>query len=154
MHIRRAVNSEISDVVELIGDLLNEIMEVMGQPFFQFERERAIEQAQKFLEEEKYFVLVACDGNKVVGMISAYESYALYAQGAFGTIPECYVIPEYRGQSVGKRLIEAMIEFARHKNWHRLEVTTPPLPEFADSLRFYEQNGFEISGGKKLKISL
>ena len=36
----------------------------------------------------------------------------------------------------------------------RLEVTTPPLPEFERTLSFYETNNFEISGGRKLKTDI
>ena len=46
---------------------------------------------------EKYFVFVARDGiGSAVGFVTLYESYALYAEGAFGTIPELYVRPAYR----------------------------------------------------------
>ena len=39
------------------------------------------------------------------------------------------------------------------RGWTRLEVTTPPLPQFDRTLAFYEREGFAISGGCKLKIS-
>ena len=42
----------------------------------------------------------------------------------------------------------------RLKGWTRLEVTTPPLPEFDRTLAFYQQQGFSISGGRKLKMDL
>ena len=49
--------------------------------------------------------------------------------------------------------MEAMA-FGRARGWRRLEVTTPPLPQFDRTLRFYEANGFEPSGGKKLKAAI
>jgi hypothetical protein len=33
-------------------------------------------------------------------------------------------------------------------------VTTPPLPVFDRTLRFYQSNGFEVAGGRKLKSAL
>ena len=65
-----------------------------------------------------------------------------------------YVRPAYRSNGIGKELINKLREFANSKNWTRLEVTTPPLPQFDETLAFYEREGFEISGGRKLKKSI
>lgn len=86
--------------------------------------------------------------------IALYESYALYAEGAFGTIPELYVRPEYRTNELGLRLVSQAKAFGTSRGWTRLEVTTPPLPKFDRTLAFYEREGFAITGGRKLKISL
>ena len=83
-----------------------------------------------------------------------YESYALYAEGAYGTIPELYIKKEYRSLNIGKLLLKQAKEFAISKNWKRLEVTTPPLPQFDRTLSFYEDNSFEIAGGRKLKTDI
>jgi hypothetical protein len=40
------------------------------------------------------------------------------------------------------------------KGWRRLEVTTPPLPQFDRTLALYQRDGFSISGGRKLKLEL
>jgi hypothetical protein len=45
-------------------------------------------------------------------------------------------------------------EHGTDRGWTRLEATTPPLPEFDRALRFYKANGFEVTGGKKLKTML
>ncbi|WP_409409546.1 GNAT family N-acetyltransferase [Acidithiobacillus ferriphilus] len=79
---------------------------------------------------------------------------ALYAEGAFGTIPELYVRPEYRTNGLGLRLVSQAKFFGASRGWTRLEVTTPPLPQFDRTLAFYEREGFAISGGSKLKVSL
>lgn len=47
--------------------------------------------------------------------------------------------------------IEAVKNFGDVRGWKRLEVTTQPLPQFDETLSFYEREGFEISGGRKLK---
>lgn len=111
---------------------------------------------KEFLEKEKYFIFSArrVNDQKEIGFISLYESFALYAEGTIGTIPELYVSPDCRGGKIGKRLLEAAKEFGVARGWKRLEVTTPPLPQFDKSLKFYEQNGFSITGGRKLKMDL
>jgi len=64
---------------------------------------------------------------------------------------ELYVTPAYRSQGIGKNLVKSVKAFGSARGWKRLEVTTPPLPQFDETLAFYEREGFEISGGRKLK---
>lgn len=89
-----------------------------------------------------------------VGFVALFEGHALYAEGAFGTIPELFVRPEFRSQNVGLRLVSQAKVFGISRGWKRLEVTTPPLPQFDKTLLFYEREGFAITGGRKLKVLL
>lgn len=138
----------------MVGELLAEIMEAIGTQAFNFDLSATVHRLVDFLDQEKYFVFVACDGAEPVGFIALYESYALYAEGAFGTIPELYVRPSYRSNRLGCQLLAQAEAFGRSRNWTRLEVTTPPLPQFDKTLAFYQREGFSISGGRKLKMSL
>jgi GNAT superfamily N-acetyltransferase len=108
-----------------------------------------------FLNREKYFVFVARDEQqRAVGFIAMVESHALYAEGTFGTIPELYVRPGFRSRKVGLDLVAQAKSFGKSRGWTRLEVTTPPLPQFDKTLAFYEREGFAITGGHKLKVAL
>lgn len=148
--------SEYQKLSILVGELLNEIMEKTGVNVFNFNRQETEARASKLISDGKYWVFVARERNTkhVIGFASIYESYALYSEGAFGTIPELYVKSNWRSISVGQKLLNAVMRFAQEKGWHRIEVTTPPLPEFDRTLNFYRKNGFEVSGGKKLKIDI
>lgn len=79
------------------------------------------------------------------------ESYALYAEGAFGILQEFYVQPQYRSQAVGQGLVDQIKKFAKTKSWTRIELCTPPVPEFERTVDFYMENGFERTGGYKMK---
>jgi GNAT superfamily N-acetyltransferase len=83
-----------------------------------------------------------------------YESYALYAEGIYGTIPELYVRPAYRSLGIGRRLVAGAKDYGAERGWTRIEVTTPPLPQFDRTLAFYERQGFAVSGGRKLRVLL
>lgn len=113
-----------------------------------------IDRLGAFISREKYFVFVAWDGDHPAGFVALYECYALYAERAFGTIPELYVRPAYRSKAPGAQLLFKAKDFGRTRGWKRLEVTTPPLPQFDRALAFYEREGFAISGGRKLKVVL
>jgi GNAT superfamily N-acetyltransferase len=154
IEIKRATPEQSPEIAEMVGQLLEEIMNSIGVKAFNFDWNQTRDRLRQFLLDQKYFVFVAEDAGEPVGFIALYEDYALYAEGAFGTIPELYVRPEYRSKGVGKKLTDKAKEFAAMKGWPRLEVTTPPLPRFERTLEFYEKEGFSITGGRKLKVNL
>jgi GNAT superfamily N-acetyltransferase len=154
IEIKRATPEQSPEIAEMVGQLLEEIMNSIGVKAFNFDWSRTRDRLGQFLLDQKYFVFVAEDAGEPVGFIALYEGYALYTEGAFGTIPELYVRPEYRSKGVGKKLTDKAKEFAATKGWTRLEVTTPPLPQFEKTLEFYEKEGFSITGGRKLKVNL
>lgn len=147
----RVKKEDSKKIAILVGELLNEIMLKIDIKAFNFDLEETNIRLKDFIEKEKNYIFVAKNKNEIIGFITAYEGFALYTEGAFGTIAELFVRPAYRSKGVGKELINKLREFANSKNWTRLEVTTPPLPQFDETLAFYEREGFEISGGRKLK---
>jgi len=140
----------------MVGELLSEIMTAINEKAFNYDERSIEERAKELVEKQQYWVFMAKDiaSNNIIGFVSMYESFALYSEGAYGTIPEFYVRPEWRSKSIGLKLLESAVEFANSKGWYRLEVTTPPLPEFDRTLNFYQKNEFKITGGRKLKLDL
>jgi GNAT superfamily N-acetyltransferase len=153
--IKRATIDDSHEVAVMVGELLNEIMSAIAVRAFNFDLNETTARLKDFLHQEKYFVFVARnDDNRAVGFVALYESNALYAEGSFGTIPELFVRPEYRSKSVGFQLLDRARSFGKSRGWSRLEVTTPPLPQFDKTLAFYEREGFAITGGRKLGLAL
>ena len=150
--IRRASPSDAHEVAVMVGELLNEIMSSIGVQAFNFELDETTARLRDFIEHEQYFVFVAQSSNTApIGFVALTESHALYAGGTFGTIPEFFVRPGYRSHNVGMRLMDQARLFGTSRGWTRLEVTTPPLPQFEKTLAFYEREGFAVTGGRKLK---
>lgn len=153
--IQSATAADAPVVAEMVGELLAEIMRTIGAQAFNFDLAETTARLADFVEREKYFVFVARDGHgREAGFVALCESHALYAEGVFGTIPELYVRPEYRSQGLGLHLLAQARAFGSSRGWKRLEVTTPPLPEFDRTLAFYEREGFAVTGGRKLKLLL
>ncbi len=153
--IQRAETSDSPELAIMVGELLAEIMSAIGIQAFNFDLAETTDRLTDFLSRETYFVFIArADGGKPAGFIALYESHALYAEGAFGTIPELYVRPEFRSNRLGLCLVSEVKGFGASRGWRRLEVTTPPLPQFDRTLAFYEREGFSITGGRKLKVVL
>lgn len=96
--IDRAKHDQADAIAILVGDLLQEIMDRIGIDVFHFDLEETQERLRDFIESEKNFVFIAIDelSKQIIGFASSYEGYALYAEGALGTMAELYVQPSYR----------------------------------------------------------
>lgn len=153
--IRQAGAGDAPQAACMVGELLAEIMSAIDMQAFNFDLEQTTARLADFLLREKYFVFIAhAQEGDPAGLITLYESHALYAEGAFGTIAELYVRPAHRSRQLGRQLLAQARALGARRGWRRLEVTTPPLPQFERTLDFYEREGFAISGGRKLKQAL
>ncbi len=151
----RIVGSEKAhEIARLTVCLTSEISERTGTSHFNLDVTVTEKLCKKLIQEGHYIVLAAFDNQKMFGFAGVCESYSLYAEGAFGIIQELYVQPEYRSKTFGKQLVAGIIDFAETKRWKRLELCTPPLPEFSGTVSFYIANGFEITGGHKMKYAI
>lgn len=154
IYIAEALPEDAAVVATLVGELLHEIMAALDSKVFSFHHGDTEARAVAWLRDGLYSVLLAREGRAPIGFLALYQSYALYAEGVYGTIPEFYVRPGYRSQGVGSRLLAQATLLGRSRGWRRIEVTTPPLPQFDRTLAFYQREGFSISGGRKLKLDL
>ncbi len=99
----------------------------------------------------KVFLGVNEDG-KPMGLISLHCYPALRLKGYQISIEELVVHPDFRGQSVGKKLLDFAREYAGEKGAVRLEVTTSNKRE-SFRRKFYEKNGFEDAGCSVYRIN-
>lgn len=149
--IRRAETADNALVTDFALALTQEIMARTGTPHFDIDRVGIEALCARYLESGIYSVLLAQAGHATVGFATLCESHALYVGGAFGIVQEFYVEPAWRSRSVGRALLDGARREAGRRGWLRLELCTPPLPEFDRTLAFYAENGFEITGGRKMK---
>ncbi|NTV26573.1 MAG: GNAT family N-acetyltransferase [Chlorobiaceae bacterium] len=153
--IRRAMAEDASPVAGMVDELLTEIMETIGEQAFDVSPARTAALLRDFLDAGRYIVFVAFSGDsKPAGFIALCESCSLYAGGVYGTIPEFYVRPGFRSSGLGQALLAEAKRFGESLGWTRLEVATPPLPEFERTVAFYEREGFSVTGGRKMKVPL
>ncbi|MFD0675212.1 GNAT family N-acetyltransferase [Cohnella sp. GCM10027633] len=154
IQIRKCTLDDYEIIDNLFRRLINEIIiKTTGDEnlFSLTDTRRAFNQS---MEQGIYSVFVAIISSQTVGFIAMCESFSLYADGRFGIIQELYVLEDYRSMNVGGELLKFAISYGQDKDWKRLEVCTPPIPEFERTLGFYKKNGFSITGGKKLKIMI
>ncbi len=154
IHLSMAQPLDAPTIARLVGDLLQGIMAAIGTQAFAFSLVETEARTRAWLEDGSYTVLLAWDGDTTIGFLALSECRALYAEGRYGIIPELYVCPDRRSQGVGNALVTEATRVACSKGWTRLEVTTPPLPQFDRTLTFYARQGFTVSGGRKLKMDV
>jgi GNAT superfamily N-acetyltransferase/quercetin dioxygenase-like cupin family protein len=98
-------------------------------------------------ERFQAFAARGSDG-RLAGLLTLFESFAIYAGGAYGVINEMWVAPDRRSAGVGAALIEAAAAYGRGRGWKRIDVTAPESPRWQRTRRFYETQGFRFTGPK------
>lgn len=156
IRIHAAAPADSEAIAAMAVELLQEIMALTGGGQFPAQRESIDRCCAHWLRDDRYAVFLAGspDGGSPLGFSAVTSMRSLYAGGIFGVITEFYVRPGFRSEGIGALLLEAAKSHAREQGWLRLEVTTPPLPQFERTLQFYESHGFEVTGGRKMKLSL
>ena len=101
--VEQATARDADEVALLVGKLLGEIMQAIGAKVFDFDVRESKQLLRSFINMGRYSAFVARnDEARIIGLITLSGSYALYAGGLFGTIPEFYV--ERRVALPGRRL--------------------------------------------------
>ena len=151
--IRRATQADAAEISRMVKALTDEIIEMIGEAHFDVDPQASTLLAREWIEADRYVSYIAFDevGGAAIGVATLCESRSLYAQGVFGIIQEFYVSPQWRSREVGAHLVEACVAHGHASGWKRLELATPPLPEFARTVSFYKDNGFEPTGGRKMR---
>ena len=154
--IRQALPDDAPLVADFALRLQEEIAERTGAQEVESDPEALTLLCLKLLEEEHYTSLIATEeeSGRTLGVANLCESFALYAGGNFGIIQEFYVLPAYRSQDVGAALLGAVADLARSRSWTRVELCTPPVPEFSRTLGFYERYGYTVTDGRKMQMRI
>jgi len=136
--IQRATVNDAHEIAVMVGELLNEIMSAIGISFFNFSLDETTARLIDFIVREKYYVFVARSRSlSPAGFIALYESYALYAEGAFGTIPELYVRPAHRTNKLGlSSCVSSQSLSVRRVVGHVLESRPAAAPQFDRTLAY------------------
>jgi ribosomal protein S18 acetylase RimI-like enzyme len=130
--IRRASAEDAADVGRLLHAFNSEYEE--GTPG----AGALAEHARSLLDSGEITVLFAGEGPDGFSLLRLHRS--IYNGRPDAYIQELYVVPERRGQGLGRALLEASIEAAREAGAPHVELTTGEDDTEARSL--YESAGF------------
>ncbi|MDQ8191076.1 GNAT family N-acetyltransferase [Roseibacillus persicicus] len=147
VHIEPATIEDLSSLTELVVDLLELQDDFVPDPALQ---ERGIRHILEEPARGRIFVVRAQD--RIVGMANLLFTVST-AMGGFVLIMEDVIIhPEHRGQGFGAMLLEAVIAFAKEKDFKRITLLADRLSN--DSQAFFQQHGFQFSSLIPMRLIL
>ncbi len=97
--------------------------------------------------EDTYIGIVALDDEKIVGyMIGFITNYSFNEDAYYAADEMVYVIPEYRGKLVGKKILKAFQEWAESKGCLETVIGTISEIETERTKKLYSKLGFTEVG--------
>lgn len=102
----------------------------------------AAEKRMKTSEEHRYAVVFAnVSSSKIIGLAYLVKIETPKSM-VIGTVHNVIVNESFRGQGLGRKLMELVIEYSRNNNFDCLELTSRPFRIAANAL--YKKIGFEL----------
>ena len=132
IEIRWAAGDDAAVVARMLRDFNDEYAEPTPP------LEELAENLRRLIEADEIIVLLTGDGPD--GLAQLQFRASLYAAAPDAYLGELYVVPERRGEGIGRALLEAAIEAARERGATRIELNTSTDDEPARGL--YESSGF------------
>lgn len=102
-------------------------------------REPTLDHLEQFLAQETNYQLVAMDGNKPVGFLTAYRMPALSCDASMVYIFEIEVAATYRQQGIGKQMVNLLKTLCRKDGVEDMWVGTEN--DNVAAKRLYEATG-------------
>ena len=90
------------------------------------------------LESPDALLAVAADGERVVGYVLGFDHYALFANGRVSWVEEIMVADDVRRRGVGRRLMEAVEDWAKGRQSRLIGLATRRAEPFYRSLGYDE----------------
>ncbi len=154
INFRRATAKDSEIIGNLVVALTNEISSLTNAKHFDNDLNETIQRCNELIQDGHYCAIIGEYENNPIAVVTMTETYALYVSGKIGVVQEFYVAPQFRASGVGSMLIEQVKGYGKRCNWSCIELCTPPLPEFERTLNFYQQNGLNPVGGRKMRQML
>jgi GNAT superfamily N-acetyltransferase len=154
INFRLATAKDSEIIGNLVVELTNEISTLTNAKHFDINLDETIQRCNELIQKGHYSAIIGVYDNRPIAVVTMTETYALYVSGTIGVVQEFYVTPQFRATGVGSMLIEQAKDYGKKCNWSCIELCTPPLPEFDRTLNFYQKNGLNPVGGRKMRQML
>lgn len=132
IQVRLATVEDAAAIARLLHDFNLEFTEPSPGP------EALAETVRHLLAESEITVLLAGDGSDGLALLRFRP--ALWSKGLEAYLQELYVVPDLRGQGIGRALLERTLEIARERGADGIDLNTGETDTAARAL--YESMGF------------
>jgi ribosomal protein S18 acetylase RimI-like enzyme len=138
IQIHPAVDSDIESLADLLFLLFTQ------ESDFKPDRNKQIKGLQLIIHNpDKGFILVAKDGQTIVGMVSVLKLISTSEGGEVGILEDMIVHPNYQGMGIGSKLIAEAIITSRKEKLTRLTLLTDKTN--IKAIAFYAKHEFNMS---------
>ena len=141
IHFKIATENQLSDIIRLLADdELGSTREEYTDPL----PESYVDAFNRIDDDPGEEVILAMDNNSVIGCLQlSIIPYLTYMGSSRAQIEGVRVDSNYRGQGIGKQLVEYAIERARQPGVIMVQLTSTSTRR--ESIRFYEKLGFKAT---------
>lgn len=108
-----------------------------GKPLGAWARERLV---SELAARPTAFSVLAFDATQAVGLVNCIEGFSTFACKPLVNVHDVAVLPAYRGQGVGQRMLELVEQIARSRG--ACKLTLEVLSGNRSAVRLYERSGF------------
>lgn len=126
------------------AEIITSLIEQLG---YKATRVEIIERIKNIISSEDHFACTAIIENKIVAWILAFVSIHLESN-PYVEIGGLIIEENFRGQGIGKKLIDEAERWMISKNIHKLRVRTNVKSK--DTHRFYLNHGFTLTKEQKI----
>lgn len=137
------------DEIEKIVELWVKLMGDREASYLRFivdedDRRRWVEYMARAYLEDPESILVAEDDGVPVGFIASRSyifPFKLNGSDRYAIITDLYVLPEYRGRGIGRKLLEECISRLKAKGYSRVRLSV--WVENSRAIKLYDSLGFK-----------
>ena len=97
-------------------------------------------------------ILVMREDDLILGMVNLLFTISTACGGKVAILEDMIVHPTRQGEGLGSKLLQAAKEFAQGEGCKRITLLTDRANDSA--IRFYQRQGFEISGMIPMRLAL
>ncbi len=130
VRLTEASDSALGDINQLLRQLVHDVSTY--EPV-------SLERFNNIIINPQTLVVVARDGARIVGVGILFSVNKF--RGIYGYIEDMIVDETYRGQGLGQKILEELINLARAEDIRTIELSTRPSRVPANNL--YKKLGFE-----------
>lgn len=140
------------DLVQIVAMLADDVLGSKRERYEQPLPESYIKAFQAIRDDPNNELIVAVDGNKIIGVQQiTFTPYITHQGGWRATIEGVRTLSSVRGKGVGTKLIKWAIQRAKERGCHLIQLTTDKKRD--NALRFYKHLGFHATHeGLKMKL--
>jgi ribosomal protein S18 acetylase RimI-like enzyme len=139
--------------VKDLDDSLKDLWRNLAQEMFQIERitvpsegnsNKWYDFVKDGISKRRNLLLVAKTEKRTVGIVQATlpRETALEVQEPFAIINDLYVLPEFRGKGIGKKLLERCLSRIRTERFKAARIYV--LQGDEDAIKLYKKLGFRV----------